>query len=172
MGNMPSELDKPLQLPKHLRKELKKVHGRIVRDEALHKVVAGHYIICVGDVVTYTFLKLNLMPNIAIVDYKTKRNAVNYALVEKFGEKVIKAKNPAGTITPELWNAIKNAIKSNVPIRIDVDGEEDLAVIPAVIFAPKGAMVIYGIPNTGLAVIEVTDEDKKSAMHIIEEMEV
>jgi len=169
---MRSELDKPLHLPTRLREELKKVHGEVISEPTLKERVKGKYVITVGDVVTHTLLKLGIKPDVAIVDYKTKRDTINFSTVRKFGEKVIKVNNPAGTITPELWRAVKLAIQTPEKTRIDVNGEEDLAVLPAVILAPEGAMVIYGIPNTGLAVIEIRDEDKKSAMRIIKEMEV
>ncbi len=172
MVNMHSELDKVLHLPEELRAELKKVHGKIVSEGLLRELLEDRYIITVGDVVTDTLLKLGIEPNVAVVDYKTKRNAVEYERVIRFGKKVMSVHNPPGTITPELWSSLKKAIQEEKSVRIDVDGEEDLAVIPAVLFAPQGAMVIYGIPNTGLAVIEVTDEDKKNAIRIIEKMEV
>lgn len=172
MESMPSELDKTLKLPKELREELQKVHGVLVQEREVEKYVNGKFVITVGDVVTYTLLKLGLQINVAIVDYKTKRNEIEFEDIKKFGESVLKVKNPPGTVTPELWRAIKDAIASEKRTRIDVDGEEDLAVIPAVIFAPLGAIVIYGMPNTGLVILEIKDEDKKNAMEIINRMEV
>ena len=53
-----------------------------------------------------------------------------------------------------------------------MDGEEDLAVLPAVILAPQGAIVIYGMPNTGLVIITVNDEHRRNALAIVEKMEV
>ncbi len=168
---MPLELDKPLILPNNLRAELKKVHGELVREQELASILAGKFVITVGDVVTFTLLKLGLKPNIAIVDYKTKREKIEFEEIKKFGDVIYAVKNPAGSITPELWNAIKSAIELKKNVRLDVDGEEDLAVIPAVILAPLGAIVIYGIPNTGLVVLEIKEEDKKTAQQIIENME-
>ena len=169
---MPLELDKPLILPDELRGELQKVHGELVSEEEVEKHVRGNFVITVGDVVTYTLLKLRLDINVAVVDYKTKRSEVIFEDIKKFGDIVFKVKNPPGTITPELWRAVRDAIESKKRTRIDVEGEEDLAVIPAVLFAPQGAIVIYGMPNTGLVILKVKDEDKKSAMEIIKRMEV
>jgi hypothetical protein len=44
-----------------------------------------------------------------------------------------------------------------------VEGEEDLAVIPLILAAPEGAMVLYGQPGEGVVVCEVTDAAKEKA---------
>ncbi len=172
MANTLSELDKPLILPQKLRAELRKIYGEIKSEEELTALLHGRIFYSVGDVVTYTLLKLNLLPNVAIVDYRTKRENVNFDLIRKFGEEIMEVRNPPGTITPELWHAIKIAIISEKRVRIDVRGEEDLAVIPVVYFSPMGAIVIYGMPYTGLVALEVNDVHKRNVAKIIEEMEV
>ena len=169
---MPSELDKTLVLPEKLRNRLKRVYGKIVEEGEIKSHVDEKFIICVGDVVTYTLLKNGIKPDIAIVDYKTMRKNVDFEIIKKFGDAVFSVKNPAGRITQELWNTIKKSMDMNCKVRIDVDGEEDLAVIPCVFFAPIGGIVIYGMPNTGLVVLEVTEKDKKEVYDIIKEMEV
>jgi uncharacterized protein (UPF0218 family) len=65
--------------------------------------------------------------------------------------------NPAGTLTPELYN-IFETIK--IPAKIIVEGEDDLATLPAVLTAPIGSIVAYGQPNEGMILVEV-DEQKK-----------
>ena len=40
------------------------------------------------------------------------------------------------------------------------------------IYAPVGGIVIYGMPDTGLVLLKVTDDDKKSALEIVRNMEV
>ena len=169
---MPSELGKPLRLPSSLRPELQRVHGELVPEEELKEKLSGKIVIAVGDVVTHTLLKMHIAPKVAIVDYRTKRGEVVLDNIRSFGEEVYSVRNPPGYITPELWSAVKKAIESPKKVRIDVDGEEDLAVLPAVLFAPKGAIVIYGMPNTGVVSITVNDEHKRNARRIIEQMEV
>ena len=170
MENLLSELDKPLILREKTRKKLQEVHGELVSEEEI-KNLEGE-IICVGDVVTSTLLKLGKEPKIAIVDYRTKRGKYEDERIKKFGENVVKVSNPPGTITPELWKVVRKAIHSKKKWRIEVEGEEDLAVIPVVHFAPIGAIVIYGMPNTGVVMIKISDEDKKEVKEIIKEMEV
>jgi uncharacterized protein (UPF0218 family) len=36
-----------------------------------------------------------------------------------------------------------------------VDGEEDLATLPALVAAPTGASIVYGQPGEGMVLVEV-----------------
>jgi uncharacterized protein (UPF0218 family) len=53
------------------------------------------------------------------------------------------------------------------PSTVIVDGEEDLAVIPLVIAAPNGAIVLYGQPHQGVILRRVDFEAKKTARHFL-----
>ena len=172
MENTLLELDKPLILPEKLREKLRKIYGEIKNENELPAMLKGEIFYSVGDVVTYTLLKLKLEPKIAIVDYRTKREEVNFDLIRNFGEETIEVENPPGMITPKLWHAVRTAIESQKKVRIDVKGEEDLAVIPVVHFSPLGAIVIYGMPYTGLIVLKVDEHHKENVRKIIREMEV
>ncbi len=170
MENSRSGLDKPLILREETRKKLQKVYGKIVTEEELRELRGD--IIAVGDIVASTLLRLGKEPHVIIVDYKTKREEYVDELVKNFGERSVRVQNPAGTITPQLWDAVARALRSGEKWRIEVDGEEDLAVIPVVHLAPLGAIVIYGMPNTGVVMIKVSEKDKDEVNKIIEEMEV
>ncbi|TOF02143.1 DUF359 domain-containing protein, partial [Vibrio parahaemolyticus] len=66
---------------------------------------------------------------------------------------LLNAANPPGTITEELLDAIIKAYEINKTgnkVLIVVDGEEDLAVLPCVITAPPGTVVLYGQPGEGV----------------------
>ncbi len=170
MENTRSGLDKPLLLRDETRRKLQRVYGKLIDEGELKHIIGD--IFAVGDVVTHTLLKLGIKPKIAIVDYRTKRGEAIYEDVKNFGEEIIRVKNPRSMITPELWNAVRDAMKSDKKVKIEVDGEEDLAVIPVVYFADLGANVIYGMPNTGLVLLKVSNEDKLKVKEIIKEMEV
>jgi len=45
--------------------------------------------------------------------------------------------------------------KTGNKVLIVVDGEEDLAVLPCVITAPPGTVVLYGQPGEGVVLCEV-----------------
>jgi uncharacterized protein (UPF0218 family) len=78
----------------------------------------------------------------------------------------IRVRNPAGTLTDELISALDHAI-GHPPVTVIVDGEEDLAVIPLVIAAPEGAVVLYGQPHRGIVLRVVNHEAKKTARHFL-----
>jgi uncharacterized protein (UPF0218 family) len=75
-------------------------------------------------------------------------------------------KNPAGTLTDDLIRALDRAIM-HPPVTVIVDGEEDLAVIPLVIAAPNGAIVLYGQPHQGVVLRKVNREAKETARHFL-----
>jgi len=170
MENLHSELDKPLILRENTRKKLQKVYGELVNEKTLEKIEGE--IIAVGDVVASTLLRLGKEPHLIIVDYRSKREKYIDERVKNFGERIFRVSNPPGTITPELWKSVFEALKSTQKCKIEVVGEEDLAVIPVVHFAPVGGIVIYGMPNTGVVMIKVSEKDKEEVKKIIKEMEV
>ena len=51
-----------------------------------------------------------------------------------------------------------------------VDGEEDLLVLPVCLFAPENSVVMYGQPNEGLVVAEITDEVRDKVQKIVNQM--
>jgi len=73
-------------------------------------------------------------------------------------------------ITDELWSAIEQALQETVSIRIEVDGEEDLAFIPCMLLAPDDAVIVYGYPNRGLVLANVTLENRQIVKDALEQM--
>jgi uncharacterized protein (UPF0218 family) len=68
--------------------------------------------------------------------------------------------NPAGMITTSLIKAL-NKPKTSL---IVIDGEEDLAVIPAVLLNPLGTYVYYGQPDEGIVEVKITPEIKQTVL--------
>ena len=114
------------------------------------------------------------MPDLSIIDYKTKRDSPlsseQKSIMNQIGEKVVNVNNNAGTISDELWNAIEAAISDKVKTRIIVEGEEDLATLAAISLANLGAKVIYGMPDKGMVVVDVNQRSKKRANSFLERM--
>lgn len=145
-------------LPDTNRHFFRKPFGELFRNISdAESLISGRTIYTVGDVVTYNLVKSGIMPSIAIVDGLTMRSPCRKD-APVIGRR-IRVANPAGTITDELIAAIRNAVE-NPPATIDVNGEEDLAVIPLVLEAPVGSVVIYGQPQEGI-VIRVIDAAAK-----------
>ena len=65
---------------------------------------------------------------------------------------------------------MRDAVNSNEKIKIEVEGEEDLAALVAIATAPDGAHVIYGLPQRGLMVVEVNDDTRQLATAAVKRM--
>jgi len=149
---------KTLYLTNKLREELKKPFGipifgqkrQIVKD--VRKLIQKKHIkklICVGD-----YCSLSLPSDIRIFDGRIKRNK-RVCLQEYF----LSCKNPPASINADVWTVLKEAIKENE--NVFVDGEEDLLVIPCVLLAKRKYGIIYGLPDKGVSLIEVSLKIKK-----------
>jgi hypothetical protein len=154
-----------LILPEENRSLFEKPFGELHSsiEEILPRLV-NHTVYAVGDVVTYNLHKNGIVPAIAIVDGYTMRSPCS-RLPPIRGE-CIRVKNPAGTLTDELERALEHAVL-HPPVTILVDGEEDLAVIPLVLTAPMGAIVLYGQPNKGVVLRTVDSEAKATARQFL-----
>lgn len=154
-----------LKLPDEVRPLLKRPLGKLFPNvtAAIERLRQLHppKLIAVGDVVTAELLEAGLRPDVAVVDMKVMRLPADEKIkraVETFEAKVVRVKNQAGTITPELREALETA---KPPLKILVEGEEDLATLPAVLSAPLGSAVVYGQPGEGLVLIEVTESKRR-----------
>jgi len=132
------------------------------------------YIATVGDICTIKIIEEIRVPNLMIIDYKTKRNIdldeAQTKVIEDVDCYSVNIRNKAGTITAELVNAIEKAIYSNKTTKIIVDGEEDLATLPAIKLCKNGAKVIYGMPDKGMVVVDVNQQTKERASRLLERM--
>ena len=132
------------------------------------------YIATVGDICTIKIIEQIRVPNLMIIDYKTKRNVeldeAQTKIIESIDCHSVNIRNEAGTITDELINAIEEAIYSNKTTKIIVDGEEDLATLPAIKLCKNGAKVIYGMPDKGMVVVDVNQQTKERANRLLESM--
>jgi len=125
-------------------------------------------LIAVGDAVSESLMKNGVFPDVFIIDNRVMRKEI--IPIEFGAERIFYAKNPAGTISKEAWEKIKNALNSDLQTKIIIDGEEDLLALPAVLFAPENSFVVYGQPREGMVVIKVTEEKRKEVESIIDEM--
>ena len=164
-------------LPDNLRSLLKEPFGELVNEKELIRILSsGKKFVSIGDQVTFTVLKYDLKPVFCVVDYKTKRGKCSLDiinLIKSYGEKSIIVKNPAGILSDELWDAIKNSYSSMDKydgFRIEVDGEEDLASLAAIFLAPGDVTVIYGLPDKGVLVVNPDSDIKRRVKEIIDKM--
>ncbi len=155
---------KTFYLPKELRLALKKIWGtpifgneeeveekykKFIQEKAFKKIIT------VGDCCSLT-----LFSHIKIFDGRIKRKKVKKVLPFS-----LSCSNPPGTIQKEVWPIIQRALLENK--NVFIEGEEDLLVIPTVLLAKEGSMVVYGFPEKGICLIEVSSETKKIFKEIL-----
>ena len=154
-----------LILPEEHRRLFKEPFGELYRSmDDVVPLVEGKDVYTVGDVVTHNLQKKGIKPAVAVIDGYTMRSPCN-RMPAVHGE-CINVKNPAGTLTDDLICALERAVR-NPPSTIIVEGEEDLAVIPLVLTAHEGAIVLYGQPHKGVVLRTVDSEARKTAQRLL-----
>lgn len=148
----------------------KKPAGILIKNEnvnldSLSPYLKSQLIISVGDATTEKLLSLGIVPSIQIVDGREQR--VDRKLPEKRYAKEIRCANPAGGISNDAIIAFKNALTSEKPVRITVDGEEDLMGVVILAFAPENSMMFYGQPLEGLVAVRINEESRNRFKEVI-----
>jgi uncharacterized protein (UPF0218 family) len=163
-----------LELQSALRDRLKDPFGPVSTDTAAVLAVAGSPLVTVGDIVTYHVLEAGRVPDLALVDERTKRATVDEevsdAVADDRFDRVVTVANPPATLTAELLEAIVDGLGDGTTL-VRVDGEEDLAALPAIAAARDGASVLYGQPDEGVVHVTVDDEVRERVLALLDEMD-
>ncbi|MBO4302668.1 GTP-dependent dephospho-CoA kinase family protein [Methanosarcinaceae archaeon] len=153
-------------------------NGPEVVDCFRNELERSHPVISVGDVTTANLIGAGIFPDICFVDSLTKREPVSGEVSEKTAHEIYRemtVRSPAGALSEEMIIAVygmydqtgcgQDPEKSH--LRIAVEGEEDLATIPAVAFSEPGAAVLYGQPDEGVVFVKVTPEKKQEMLTLL-----
>ena len=161
-----------MDLSENLREELKIPLGELIKDSnpdkenIIKKIYSEKIVVTVGDATSELLIKMGLVPFLQIVDGKEKRHERDLPINDSVIT-TINCKNPAGEITQQSMDTIKKSLDSKPPIRIIVDGEEDLLVMPVCLFAPENCVVMYGQPDEGLVIVEITSQIRQKVQNIV-----
>jgi len=166
---MQLKLDKDIVIPPKFRQIFSQTPDVLITKESQIEFLSSKMLVTVGDVVTATAIRYKIIPKLSIVDFKTKRDEILPSMPNKWDRR-ISVRNEPGSISVDLWNSIETAFKSKGNTLIEVDGEEDLASIPAILMAPDGAIVIYGVPDKGIAVYEVGEHLRQMVISDMEKI--
>jgi uncharacterized protein (UPF0218 family) len=164
-----------VKLPDSLRDQLKIPLGILLPESQTDKTnIKKHlsensYIITVGDRTTEKMIEFGLIPSLQIIDSQEKRVKREPPKLANATELTVD--NPAAEITLQSIDIIKKAFTMHPPVRLSVNGEEDLLVIPACIHAPENAIVLYGQPNEGLVIVKITPEIRNKTQKLLNSME-
>lgn len=173
----PSWFKTGLILPQNLRQELKKPFGELLKDIKSLFNDKNCLLITVGDVTTKAFNEKSLEQNISVIDLRVNREK-KFTNIKELGfvgsENIYYADNPAGYISSNLFEKLSEIFQSKIKDKIilQVNGEEDLVVLPLILVAPLNAVIYYGQPNQGIVRIRVSEEIKKIVYELVNRFEI
>jgi len=151
---------------------LKQPFGTLVPDRQVTKekvasmLKGAKKVVAVGDATTERLIGLGMAPDIAVIDGKERRSKRSYPA--NYPAKELRCANPAGTISNDAVKVLQNAMQLPPPVRVFVDGEEDLLALPVFAMAPEGSTVLYGQPLEGLVVVKITPAKRKQAKDLMD----
>jgi uncharacterized protein (UPF0218 family) len=162
-------------LPEELRAELKKPFGKLIssseisKQRLLEETVGARFVVAVGDATSETLFHLSFQPDICVVDGKEQRSARQPPFLKARNE--IRVRNPPGFISEEAFKAILKAASLEKPVRIFVEGEEDLLALVFLATYPSTSVLFYGQPNEGIVAVRV-GSCREKAVYVLEKMGV
>jgi uncharacterized protein (UPF0218 family) len=150
--------------------------GKVTRNRLNTILKNAKKIISVGDATTERLISFGIIPNVSVIDGKERRikraDANNLTLhsdrIEKTIFKELKCSNEAGTISKKAVEVLEDALRISSPVRITVDGEEDLLALPLLLILPEGSILMYGQPYEGLVVVKINSKVRKKAKDLMD----
>jgi len=163
------------KLPPSLRLELRRPFGEVLSNEVLVSKLKKRkgMLITVGDDCSYSLIKAGVTPDIVIYDLRIKRMDVIgdvRDVLAKFNDGEIIVHNQPSVIMDELIESVKDALQKGKG-KILVKGEEDLAALVVMMYAPDGSLVVYGQPDEGAVLVRMDEEVRDRAVRSFESME-
>ena len=127
-------------------------------------------IYAVGDVTLAELLKQKYIPKVGIFDYMTERSRNYFPIIKRVYKDQLRVKNSRGTLSRDLWNAVKKSSRSKYPNWDKGGGEEDLASLACIYFAKDGDYVVYGLRRRGMVVIKINKGIKDYVIKVLNRM--
>ncbi len=153
-------------------KLLKQPFGALVPDKEVTKqkiatmLKGARQVIAVGDATTERLVSFGITPDIAVIDGRERRSKRSYPA--NYPAKELRCTNPAGIISGEAVKVLQDALKMPPPVRMLVDGEEDMLALPFFAMSPEDSVILYGQPLEGLVVVKVTRAKQKQAKDLMD----
>jgi len=167
-------LQRTYRLPEELRTRLASPLGTVYSSEEakgqeFEKLVrSASMTITVGDRVTDTLGAMGRTPEVQVVDGVERR--IKRAVPTVPYARLIRVKNPAGMLTADAIAGMKKAFLGGKPVRVQVEGEEDLMAMLAIAMAPVSAVVFYGQPGVGIVAVKANAISKSRNRAILARM--
>ena len=165
--------------PEALRREVKSPIGRLLKDSEVRKKDLEFYFgksnltVCVGDRTTERMNEFGLLSSLEIIDTIERRVHRPPPKLVSADQPVLRALNRPGTISSDALLKLGQSLdlilqNKQKTIRLVIDGEEDLLVLPVVAFFPTGTVVFYGQPGEGLVIIDSKDSAENAKRMLLQ----
>ena len=138
----------------------------VTREKIASMLEGAKQVITVGDATTDRLVSFGIIPDVAVIDGKERRSKRN--TLSDYSAKELRCINPAGMISKEAMEVLRDSINAPPPARVFIDGEEDLLALPLFAMAPEGSVVLYGQPLEGMVVVKVTLAKQKQAHELMD----
>lgn len=166
-----------LMMPDSMRPELALPLGIVLTTkemivQSIHRN-SDAIIIAVGDQTTKTLLEYSAYISLIIIDHRVNRKPFDELkpILHTLRAITTQVVSGPGYISQESIKAIarwrreyaENKVSQLTHI-VEIDGEEDLLVLPVIDHAPFYSTVYYGQPGVGMVEVVVTEEKKNQAI--------
>jgi hypothetical protein len=164
-------------LPSNLRAVLSRPLGDLVSgteaecNRVLKEVIAKEHpvkLILVGDTISRNAVQAGIKADVIIIDRLEKRTKARKWVFKP--KRAVRTTNLAGRIEAQARQAVEEAVHGEADL-IEVEGEEDLLALVAVLSAPDGSLVVYGQPGEGIVLVRVSQTKKAEEQKILDQME-
>jgi GTP-dependent dephospho-CoA kinase len=156
--------------------------NEVTKQKILTYVKEASLVAAVGDATTSRLLSFDIVPEISVLDGRERRSKVEYSYPSKIDWPVdeqsiatiyeLRCTNPPSTISKNAFSVLNFAMEGKrFPVRILVEGEEDLLTLPIVSMSPDGAIVLYGQPLEGIVIVRVTETIRKKTKSLMDSID-
>jgi len=163
-----------LILPDSLRPELRKPIGKLLVGEDIAASLQNNrqkILIAVGDITVKTLWDAGVTPALAVIDHQVARRPYpglrSYRQTFLRYSRKISVKSGPGYLSREALAVVKEWSAKLEPWLLEIDGEEDLLTLPAILYAPVGTVVYYGQPGGGLVEVGISPRKKQLAAQLL-----
>jgi GTP-dependent dephospho-CoA kinase len=140
----------------------------ITKQKILSMLEGAKMIITVGDATTERIVSFGITPDVAVIDGVERRSLRDHTI--DYHAKEMLCANAAGKISMEAVHVLQTALETPSPVRVKVQGEEDMLALPLFMMAPKGSAVLYGQPLEGIVLVNITEEKQNQAKDLIDKI--
>lgn len=146
------------------------IHDKFITKGKIKSILKNaKRVVSVGDSTTDRLLSFDITPDILVVDGVERRVKRNHGLHSKItAAKELHCSNPPGSVSKEAFFVLCQAFNMPCPVKVIVDGEEDMLALPIITIAPQQTFVLYGQPLEGMVIVNVNPEMQTKAKNLME----